>query len=203
MRFSQQWLCRARSSGLRDHVVRWKLTEVLGDILPQSPEWKNQPYKDSEKSEAKEIHFVTSDKIVIYTVINQLIAHIKSSIQKLTLIQIRTSRCCLLPRTQNSDFDKVKATFRTTVSQSVSLGVEQNLRLTTIYLLLFGRYGLALSWDSRPVVLFFQLNTCGHSLYVTSSLWREGGSFSGPSHAGIMTTYFYLRFVFLPERELD
>jgi hypothetical protein len=52
----------------------------------------------------------------------------------------------------------------------------------------------------------FQLNTCGYSLYVTSSLWREDGSvvynccwcspahsFSDPSPAGRMSTYYCLR----------
>jgi hypothetical protein len=32
-------------------------------------------------------------------------------------------------------------------------------------------------WDSRPEI-FFQLNPCGHSPYVTSSLWREVGFLS-------------------------
>jgi hypothetical protein len=52
---------------------------------------------------------------------------------------------------------------------------------------------------------FFQLNTCGHSSYVTS--WRKDGSviyncfwfspaqsFSGPSPAGLITTFYCLRF---------
>jgi hypothetical protein len=61
-------------------------------------------------------------------------------------------------------------------------------------------------WDPRLVTLFFQLNICGYSLYVTS-LWREDGSvvyhccwaspaqsFSGPSPAGLMTILYCLRF---------
>jgi hypothetical protein len=52
----------------------------------------------------------------------------------------------------------------------------------------------------------FQLNTCGYSSYVTSSLHEDGSvvynccwsspahSFSGPSPAGLMTTFYSLRF---------
>jgi hypothetical protein len=59
-------------------------------------------------------------------------------------------------------------------------------------------------WDSRPD--FFQLNTCGRSPYVTSSLtsgwsvvynccWPSPAYlFSGPSPAGLMTTFYCLRF---------
>jgi hypothetical protein len=54
--------------------------------------------------------------------------------------------------------------------------------------------------------IFFQLNTCSHSPYVTSSLRKDGPvvynccwhspaqSFSGPSSAGLMTTFCCLRF---------
>jgi hypothetical protein len=52
----------------------------------------------------------------------------------------------------------------------------------------------------------YQLNTCGHGPYVTSSLMRgwicrlqlllalAAHSFSGPSPAGLMTTFYCLRF---------
>jgi hypothetical protein len=54
--------------------------------------------------------------------------------------------------------------------------------------------------------IFFQLNACGHSPYVTSSLtkvwpvvysccWSSPAKpLSGPSPAGIMTTFYFLRF---------
>jgi hypothetical protein len=60
-------------------------------------------------------------------------------------------------------------------------------------------------WDSRPV-FFSELNICGHSPYVTSSLTRgwvcrfsccwssPGHSFSGPSPVGLMTTFYSLGF---------
>jgi hypothetical protein len=49
-------------------------------------------------------------------------------------------------------------------------------------------------WDSRPVVVL-QLNTCGYSPYVTSSLTRDefvsspAQSFSGPGPAELMTKF--------------
>jgi hypothetical protein len=62
-------------------------------------------------------------------------------------------------------------------------------------------------WGSRHSNFIFQLNTCGCSPYVTSSLmigWlcrlqlllvlSSAQSFSGPSPAGLMTTFYYLRF---------
>jgi hypothetical protein len=64
----------------------------------------------------------------------------------------------------------------------------------------------------KPMTRIFilQLNTCGYSPYVTS-LWREKGSvvynccwfspaqsISGPSPAGLMTTFYCLRFETLP-----
>jgi hypothetical protein len=61
-------------------------------------------------------------------------------------------------------------------------------------------------WDSRPVI-FFQLNTCGYSPYVTSSVTRawvchlqlllvpaSTQSFSSPSPVGLMTAFYCLRF---------
>jgi hypothetical protein len=53
--------------------------------------------------------------------------------------------------------------------------------------------------------VFFQLNTCSHSPYITSSLMRGwichlqllpalASTFSGPSHIGLMTTFYCLRF---------
>jgi hypothetical protein len=52
----------------------------------------------------------------------------------------------------------------------------------------------------------FQLNTCFHSPYVTSSLTRgwarwssAAQSFSGQSPAGLMTTFYCLRFEILPQ----
>jgi hypothetical protein len=56
-------------------------------------------------------------------------------------------------------------------------------------------------WDSRSVVLY-QLKTCGHSPYVTSSLsavynfcWSSlAQSFSGPSLTGLVTIFYCLRF---------
>jgi hypothetical protein len=60
--------------------------------------------------------------------------------------------------------------------------------------------------DKLQPNFIFQLNTCGYSPYVIS-LWREDGSvvydccwptppqsFSGPSPAGLMTTFYCLRF---------
>jgi hypothetical protein len=59
-------------------------------------------------------------------------------------------------------------------------------------------------WDSWPV--FFKLNTCSYSPYVTSSLTRgrvcylnccwpsSSQSFSGPSPSGLMSTFYCLRF---------
>jgi hypothetical protein len=66
------------------------------------------------------------------------------------------------------------------------------------------------SWDSRPVI-FFHLNYCGYSPYVTSSLtkecvcreavsvvynccWTSPAQSSGPSPAGLMTIFYCLRF---------
>jgi hypothetical protein len=60
--------------------------------------------------------------------------------------------------------------------------------------------------DTRQIFFFFQLNTYGHSPYITSSLMREWvcrlqllialpeQSLSGPSPAGRMTTLYCLRF---------
>jgi hypothetical protein len=60
-------------------------------------------------------------------------------------------------------------------------------------------------WDSRPVI-FSQLNTCGYSPYVTSSLTRgwvcrfqlllalAGRAILGLSPAGLTTTFYCLRF---------
>jgi hypothetical protein len=49
-----------------------KLTDVSGDILPLSPQWKSQTRKDSGKSEDKGLHGVTSQKTVISIVIKQV-----------------------------------------------------------------------------------------------------------------------------------
>jgi hypothetical protein len=50
------------------------------------------------------------------------------------------------------------------------------------------------AWDSRPE-FFFQLNTCGHSPYVTyNCCWSSPAhSFSGPSPTRLMT-FYCLRF---------
>jgi hypothetical protein len=66
------------------------------------------------------------------------------------------------------------------------------------------------SWRQAPSgslpAIFFQLNTCGHSHYVTFSPMRRGSvvynccwalpaqSFSGPRTAGLTTTAYCLRF---------
>jgi hypothetical protein len=59
-------------------------------------------------------------------------------------------------------------------------------------------------WDSRPVYFLFQLNTCGYNPYVTCFLTREwvqnccwtspAESFSVPSLAGLVATFYYFRF---------
>jgi hypothetical protein len=80
----------------------------------------------------------------------------------------------------------VKVTLRRRVSQSVSLGVEPHLGLMTRYSLLLDSYGL---------------------VFVGRPLWREDGSVfyiccsplpaqssSGPSHLGLATIFYYLRF---------
>jgi hypothetical protein len=85
-----------------------------------------------------------------------------------------------------TDF-RVRVTLRLAIyHQSVRLGANP-LRLTTSNFI-------------------FQLNLCGHSPYVTSSLTRGWSviynccwssptqSFSGPSPAGLMTTFYCLRF---------
>jgi hypothetical protein len=73
------------------------------------------------------------------------------------------------------------------------------------------QFGLATTLLRFTNINFFpQLNTCGHSPYVTSSLtsdwsvvynccWSSPAqSFSGPSSAGIMPTFYFLRFEIRP-----
>jgi hypothetical protein len=75
------------------------------------------------------------------------------------------------------------------------LGIRVTLRVAV--------YRLGVKPLETPDQHFFQLNTCSHSLYVTSSLTRGwvrrlpllvAQSFSGSSPAGLMTMFYSLRF---------
>jgi hypothetical protein len=100
---------------------------------------------------------------------------------------------------------KVKVTLRLAVyGQSVCLGVKPlekhdqrfflpRVRVTlrlTVYRQSF-RLGAEPLETHGQNIFFSQLNTCGRSPYITSSLTQ---SFLGPSHAGLVAIFYCLRF---------
>jgi hypothetical protein len=65
---------------------------------------------------------------------------------------------------------KVNVTFRLTVSQSVSLGVEPHLGLMTRYLLLFDRLSRKM-WEPRRLITLWACTACyrdGFTVYLTT-----------------------------------